>query len=67
MMVQEPNIQGIHVGSIFKNLRDLIRYTGLTGMGGNSKIASIRLLQNYLSWEKINGTNKIRITEIKQR
>lgn len=67
MMVQEPNIQGIHVGSIFKNLRDLIRYTGLTGMGGNSKIASIRLLQDYLSWEKINGTNKIRITEIKQR
>lgn len=66
-MVQEPNIQGIYVGCIFKNLKDLIRYTGLTGLKGNSKVASIRLLQNYLSWEKISGTNKIRITEVKKQ
>lgn len=66
-MVKEPNIQGIYVGCIFKNLKDLIRYTGLTGLKGNSKVASIRLLQNYLSWEKISGTNKIRITEVKKQ
>lgn len=65
-MTQEPNIQGIYVGCIFKNLKDLIRYTGLTGTNGNSKVASIRLLKDYLNWEKIQGTNKIRITEIKR-
>lgn len=67
LTLNKPNLEGIEVGQVFKDLRELLRYTGFTGMNGNSKLADLKILSNYLSWEKIPGTYKVRITEIKQK
>lgn len=67
LISNKPNLDNIEVGMIFKNLRHMLREIGFTGMNGNSKVADLKVLADYISWEKIPGTNKIRITEIKKR
>ena len=55
------------VGTIFRNLRELIEHCGLKGHVGDTKMKNLELLKEYISWEKIEHSHKIRITEIKKR
>lgn len=62
------NLDKIQVGQIFGDMKELFRYLGLTGLyDGNSRRAKEKLLQYYLSWERIPNTRRVVITEIKQR
>ena len=66
-MMELQNLDKIYVGQVFDNMKDLFRYVGFTGLyDGDSRRAKEKFLKHYLSWERIQGTYKIRITEIKQ-
>lgn len=62
------NLDKIQVGQVFKDMKELFSYLGLTGLyDGNSRRSKEKYLKHYLSWERIDGTRRIVITEIKQR
>ena len=59
------NLDKVEVGQVFKSLRDMLRFFGLTGMQGNSKKADLKVLANYIEWEKIPNSKRVVITKIK--
>lgn len=59
------NLDNVQVGQVFKSLRDMIRYFGLTGMQGNSKKADLKLIANYIEWQTIPNSKRVVITKIK--
>ena len=62
------NLDKIQVGQVFKDMKELFRYVGFTGLyDGNSRRAKEKYLQHYLSWERIPNTRRIVITEIKHK
>jgi hypothetical protein len=59
------NLDTVQVGQIFKSLRDMLRHFGFTGMEGNSKKADLKVLANFIEWEKIPHSKSVVITKIK--
>ena len=60
------NIEELKVGQVFKDMKDLFRFVGFTGLyDGSSRRAKEKVLRYYISWERIPGTRQVVITEIK--
>ena len=61
------NLDKLYVGQIFNSMKDLFRFVEFEGLyDGDSRRAKEKLLRYYISWERVPGTYKIRITEIKE-